>query len=267
MAINALQSASSGLSALNTALDVTANNLANINTTGFKSSRVNYQDLLYLHKLQPGVENAIGDKTPTGVQVGLGVKVASTQLDFTDGAPLQTGRPLDIQIEGQGFLQVGVEQNIGTTAYTRAGNLALNADRELVLANDQGRRIQPVITIDPSATAVSIDSAGRVYATVSGSTVPQLQGQIQLATFPNPGGLLQMGENLYTETAGSGPPTTGEPGTDNRGTIRQGFLENSNVDPTKEMIELIRTQRAFEFNSQSIRAADDSLRSVAQIRR
>jgi flagellar basal-body rod protein FlgG len=250
MAINALQSASSGLSALNTALDVTANNLANINTTGFKSSRVNYQDLLYLQKQQPGVENAIGDKTPAGVQVGLGVKVASTQLDFSEGAPLQTGRPLDIQIEGQGFLQVGVEQNIGTTGYTRAGNLALNADRELVLANDQGRRVQPVITIDPSATAVSIDSAGRVYA-----------------TFPNPGGLLQMGENLYTESAGSGPPTTGEPGTDNRGTIRQGFLENSNVDPTKEMIELIRTQRAFEFNSQSIRAADDSLRSVAQIRR
>lgn len=267
MAINALQSGASGLSALNTALDVTANNLANINTTGFKASRVNYQDLLYLHRAQPGVENAIGDRTPAGVQVGLGVKVASTQIDFNPGAPLQTGRPLDVQIEGDGFFQVGVEPSLGTMAYTRAGNLSLNADRELVMANDQGRRLQPVVTIDPNATAVSIDSAGRVYATVAGNPAPQLQGQIQLATFPNAGGLLQIGENLYTETAGSGAPLIGEPGTDQRGTIRQGFLENSNVDPTREMIELIRTQRAFEFNSQSIRAADDSLRAVAQIRR
>ncbi len=267
MAINALYSSASALSALNTSLDVTANNLANLNTVGFKASRTNFQDLLYLHKLQPGVENAIGDKTPTGIQIGLGTKVSSTQLDFTEGAPLQTGRPLDVQIDGFGFLQVGIEPSQGTTGYTRAGNLALNADREIVMANDQGRRLQPVITIDPNATAISIDNAGRVYATIAGSTQPQLQGQIQLAVFPNAGGLLQIGENIYTETAGSGPPITGEPGTDQRGEIRQGFLENSNVDPTREMVDLIRTQRAFEFNSQVIRAADDSLRAVSQLRR
>lgn len=267
MAMIALQSASTALAALNTSLDVTANNLANINTVGFKSSRVNFQDLLYQTKAVPGVENAIGDRTPTGIQVGLGVKVSSTQLDFTEGAPLQTGRPLDVQIKGFGFLQVGIESDLGSTGYTRAGNLALNADREIVMANDQGRRIQPVITIDPNATSISIDSNGRVYATISGSTDPQLQGQFQTATFPNPGGLLQIGENIYVETAGSGPPLTGEPGTDQRGTLMQGFLENSNVDPTREMIDLIRTQRAFEFNSQVVRAADDSLRAVAQLRR
>lgn len=267
MAMVALQSSSTALSALNTALDVTANNLANMNTVGFKASRTNFEDLLYLTKQQPGVENAIGDKSPCGIQVGLGVKVSSTQLDFTEGAPLQTGRPLDMQIDGFGFFQVQVEPSLGNIAYTRAGNFALNADREIVMANDQGRRLQPVITIDQNATAISIDNSGRVYATIAGSTQPQLQGQIQLATFPNPGGLLQIGENLYTETNGSGPPVTGEPGVDNRGQIREGFLENSNVDPTREMIDLIRTQRAFEFNSQVIRAADDSLRSVSQLRR
>ena len=267
MAMVALESSASGLSALNTSLDVTANNLANLNTVGFKASRTNFQDLLYLHKAQPGVENALRDRTPLGIQIGLGVRVSSTQLDFTEGAPLTTGRPLDVQIKGQGFLQVQVPSELGTTAYTRAGNLSLNANREIVMANNQGYRLQPSIVIDANATSISIDSNGRVYATIAGSTDPQLQGQIQLATFPNPGGLLQMGENLYAETAGSGPPLQGEPGTDNRGTIMQGFLENSNVDPTREMIDLIRTQRAFEFNSQVVRAADDALRSVAQLRR
>lgn len=267
MAINALQSASSALSALNTALDVTSNNLANLNTTGFKADRVNFQDLLYIERAQPGVENAIGDRTPTGLYVGLGVKVSGTQPDFTQGAPVATGRPLDIMIEGDGFFQVTVDPALGTTAYTRSGNLALNRDRELVLANDQGRRLSPSFTIDENATAISIDAAGRVYATVEGEPEPQLQGQLELATFPNPAGLKRIGENLWVESAGSGQPLTGEAGTDSRGRVKQGFLENSNVDPTREMIELIRTQRAFEFNSQTIRAADESLRSVAQIRR
>jgi flagellar basal-body rod protein FlgG len=267
MAINALQSASSGLSALNTALDVIANNLANVNTPGFKGSRANFQDLLYLERAQPGVENANGDQRPTGLYVGLGVKVSGTQNSFQQGAPLRTGEQFDFMIEGEGFFQVGVEPELGGTAYTRAGNFTLNADRQIVLANDQGRRIVPEITIPENATKVEISSDGRVLVTLPGETEPQEQGQIETATFANVTGLKSLGENLFAETSASGAPVTGAAGVDNRGRIMQGFLESSNVDPTRELVELIRTQRAFEMNSQSIRAADDALRSVGQLRR
>lgn len=269
MAINALQSAASGLSALNTALDVTANNLANVNTSGFKAMRANFQDLLYVHKQQPGVENANGDQRPTGLAVGLGVKVSGTQLDFTQGALQTTGRQLDVAIEGDGFFQVTVETDLAAsgTAYTRAGNFAVNSEGELVLANDQGRRLVPGITIPETATGISISSDGRVLITEPGNPVPTELAQLETATFVNPAGLKNVGENLYVETVASGAPQTGNPGADNRGTLRQGMLEASNVDPTRELIELIRTQRAFEMNSQSIRAADETLRSVAQLRR
>src|SRR6187402_2112393 len=151
MANIALQSAATGLSALNTKLDVIANNLANVNTNGFKASRANFQDLLYIERKQPGLENSNGDKRPTGLYVGLGVEVAGTQVDFTQGSPLSTNRPLDAMIEGSGFFQVKVEDQLGGTAYTRAGHFAVNADGELVLANDQGRRIEPQITIPDDA--------------------------------------------------------------------------------------------------------------------
>ncbi|MBL8760211.1 MAG: flagellar basal-body rod protein FlgG [Phycisphaerae bacterium] len=266
MAINALQSASTALSALNTSLDVTANNLANVNTSGFKSSRANFQDLLYIEKAQPGTENAIGDQRPTGLYIGQGVSVSGTQLDFQQGAPLSTGRTLDVMIEGEGFLQVQVEAEQGGFAYTRAGNLTLNSDGELVMANDQGRRVQPTFAIPPEATGVSIGSDGVVTYTTADSTEPQEAGQLQLATFINPAGLIQLGENLYRESAASGDPNLGEPGADGRGRLKQGFLESSNVDPTRELIEMIRTQRAFEMNSQTIRTADETLRAVSQLR-
>jgi flagellar basal-body rod protein FlgG len=269
MAINALQSAASGLSALNTALDVTANNLANVNTPGFKASRVNFQDLLYVEKAQPGSLNQNEDQRPIGLYVGLGVRVSGTQLDFAQGAPQATGRPLDVNINGQGFFRVRVEDSVGVggMAYTRAGNFTLNADGEIVLANDQGRRLEPTIQIPADATNVTIAADGRVLVTLPGQPTPEELGPIELATFINPAGLKQIGENLYVETAASGPPVTGVPGTEGRGTLQSGFLESSNVDPTRELIELIRTQRAFEMNSQSIRAADESLRTVAQLRR
>lgn len=267
MAINALQSAASGLTALDTALDVTANNLANVNTSGYKASRANFQDLLYVEKEQPGTRNANEDQRPTGLYVGLGVKVSGTQLDFTQGAPQATGRPYDVTIQGEGFFQVKVEDALGGTAYTRAGNFALNADGEVVLANDQGRRLEPTVTIPPDALGVEITSDGRVMYTVAGSVEQTEAGRFQLATFANPAGLKQIGENLYTQTDASGAPTQGDPSTDNRGSLSQGFLESSNVDPTRELIDLIRTQRAFEMNSQSIRAADESLRTVAQLGR
>lgn len=268
MAINALQSAATGLSALNTALDVTSNNLANINTDGFKTSRPNFQDLYYIEKARPGVMNANGDSTPTGLYVGLGVKVSGTQLDFEQGAPKATGRTLDVMIEGNGFLRVQVDPSIGDgTGYTRAGNLAINKDGEICMANDEGRRLEPIISIPENAEGIEITTDGRVLVTIPGQVDTQDVGQIELTTFINPQGLKQVGENLYVETEGSGTPISGLPGEDNRGQIQQGFLEASNTDPTRELIDLIRIQRAFEMNSQTIRAADETLRSIANLRR
>ena len=269
MAVIALQSAASGLSALNTQLDVIANNLANVNTAGFKASRANFQDLLYIERAQPGVENANGDQRPTGLYVGLGVRVSGTQVTFEQGAPLATGRDTDLMIEGIGFFRVQVEDSLGNggVAYTRAGNFSLNSDGELVLANDQGRRLDPSVTIPDTAISIEIDSNGRVFVLEPGVAEPQEVGQIEITAFVNPAGLKQVGENLFVETAASGPAIPGTPGEENRGRIVQGQLEASNVDPTRELIEMIRTQRAFEMNSNSIRAADETLRAVAQLRR
>lgn len=269
MAITALQSAATGLQALNVSLDVTANNLANVNTDGFKASRVNFQDLLYVEKGQPGTENANGDQRPIGLYVGLGVDVAGTQLDFTQGPPIETGRSLDLMINGLGFfqVQVGADQAPGGLAYTRAGNFTLNSDGEIVLANDQGQRLQPTITVPSNATSIQINADGQVYAFEPGQSDPTNLGQIQLAGFINPCGLKQLGENLFAETAASGPPIVGNPQEDGRGQLQEGFLEGSNVDPTKELINLIRTQRAFEMNSQSIRTADEVLQTISQLRR
>lgn len=268
MANIALQSAATGLSALNTKLDVISNNLANVNTTGFKASRANFQDLLYIERAAPGTENAIGDKRPTGLYVGLGVQVSGTQNDFTQGTLLNTNRDLDVAIEGIGFFKVKVEDNTGNgVAYTRAGNFTKNADGDLVLANDQGRRLDPNIPIPPDAISIKIGADGKVSVIKPGSTTPEEVGQIQLTAFVNPAGLKSIGENLWVETSASGSPLDGNPGTDNRGALKQGLLEASNVDPTFELIEMIRTQRSFEMNSNSIRAADATLQAIAQLRR
>ncbi|MBX3323783.1 MAG: flagellar basal-body rod protein FlgG [Phycisphaeraceae bacterium] len=268
MAIIALQSAASGLNALNTKLDVIANNLANVNTEGYKASRANFQDLLYIERAQPGVENPNGDERPTGLYVGLGVKVSGTQQEFSQGAPISTGQELDLMIEGRGFFQVQVEPELGGgTAYTRAGNFVLNSDGDIVLANDQGRRLEPNINIPQEAVKVDVSTDGQVWYIVAGETEPQVAGQIELASFINPAGLRQVGENLWVESAASGNPVVGVPGENSTGRVRQGMLEASNVDPARELIELIRTQRAYEMNSQSIRAADQALQTIAQLRR
>jgi flagellar basal-body rod protein FlgG len=269
MAVLAMQSAASGLKALNTQLDVIANNLANINTSGYKASRANFQDLMYIERAQPGVENAHGDERPTGLYVGLGVLVSGTQVNFEQGSQLSTGNTYDLMINGPGFFRVSVQDELGPNgmAYTRAGNFTLNSDGEIVLANDQGRRLDPNITIPDDAEKITIQADGRVMVLQPGNAEPTEVGQLQIATFINPTGLAQVGENLFVETAASGPPLEGNPGEESRGTILQGILETSNVDPTRELIEMIRTQRAFEMNSNSIRAADETLRSIAQLRR
>jgi flagellar basal-body rod protein FlgG len=269
MSTTAMQTAASGLSALNTALEVTANNLANVNTPGFKSSRANFQDLLYIEKAQPGAENANGDKTPTGLYVGLGVKVSGTQVNFTQGSPINTGNQFDVAIQGNGFFRVIVPENtgVGGFAYTRNGQFTPNADGQLVLVGDPGRRLADDIVIPKDATGVDIKSDGRVFGLRPGSNTPELLGTIQLTNFVNPAGLKQIGGNLFGETAASGTPITGDPETNNFGTLLAHNYEASNVDPTRELIDLIRTQRAFEMNSQTIRAADETLRTVAQLGR
>ncbi|MEQ8317356.1 MAG: flagellar basal-body rod protein FlgG [Phycisphaerales bacterium] len=270
MAAIALQSAASGLRALSTRLDVTANNLANVNTEGFKASRANFQDLYYIERQQPGVETATGDQRPTGLYVGLGVKVSGTQVSFEQGAPIETGNDLDIFIEGDGFFRVQVEDSIapGSVAYTRAGNFTLNADGEIVLANSEGRRLVDGIKIpDNAIRPIEISANGEVWVRVPGSEQLQSAGQIELATFINNKGLKQLGNNLFAETVASGAPQSGAPLEDSRGGLRNNALESSNVDPTRELIELIRTQRAFEMNSQSIRTADEALSTISQLRR
>lgn len=268
MAVSALHSASTGLSALSTSLDVIANNLANANTDGFKSSRANFQDLLYIEKQQPGVENANGDQRPTGLYVGLGTKVSGTQVNFAQGSPRETGRDLDLMIDGNGFFQVEVGDDTGEgLAYTRAGNFAVNADGEMVLATDQGRRLVPGIEIPEEATKIDVTADGVVSVSVPGQFEVEEVGELEIATFINPAGLKQIGENLFVPSTASGDPNIGEPGEAERGTIQQGFLESSNVDPVRELVDLIRTQRSFELNSQSIQAADEALQTIGQLRR
>jgi len=268
MAIIALHSASTGLSALSTSLDVIANNLANANTDGFKASRANFQDLLYAERAQPGTENSNGDIRPTGLYVGLGTKISGTQVNFSQGAMQNTGGELDLAIEGDGFFQVEVGDDTGEgIAYTRAGNFALNADGEIVLATDQGRRLVPSVQIDPNAVGVSIGNDGVVSQLLPGQNEPQIVETLQLATFVNPAGLKQLGENLYLPSAASGDANIGDPLEDGRGGVRQGFLEGSNVDPVIELVNLIKTQRAFELNSQSIQAADEALQTIGRLRR
>lgn len=268
MAYIALQSAATGLSALNTKLDVIANNLANVNTTGFKSSRANFQDLLYVERAAPGVEDTLGQRRPTGLYVGLGVKVAGTQVDFTQGSLINTNRPLDLAIEGMGFFKVKVEPSLSPSgfAYTRAGQFAINDQGQLVLANDQGRLLEPEFTIPTDALSVTVTADGHVQVLQPGNSQPNDLGQLTLGTFVNPAGLKQLGGNLFGESAASGQPIEGNPLTDQFGSVKQGYLEGSNVDPTTELVEMIRTQRAFEMNSNSIRAADETLRTVAQLR-
>ena len=265
-----LNSSASGMSALNTQLDVIANNIANAGTTAFKASRANFQDLYYIEKTQPGVEsqstNAI---SPIGLFVGLGTEVSGTQLDFRQGTAIPTGRPLDIMINGEGFLQVDTGDIGDGIGYTRAGALALDANGNLVMANDVGYRIEPAIQIPENATQVTVGKDGMVIAQLPGQTDPVELGQLELATFQNPAGLEAIGDNIYLETFGSGPPNTGVPGDPGigAGTITANTLEGSNVDPVTQLVDLIRTQRTFEMNSQVFDAADETLQTVVNLGR
>jgi flagellar basal-body rod protein FlgG len=268
MAITALHSAATGLRALSTRIDVVANNLANAETTAFKRSRVNFEDLFYLQLKQPGASNAAGDASPAGIFDGLGTKIANTQLDLEQGSLEDTRRDLDVGIQGDGFFKVKVLDSIGDGfAYTRNGNFFVNNKGELVLGVGDGYKLEPPITLPNNATEITISQTGLVEFKQPGNTAPKQAGQIKISQFINPQGLKLLGGGLYVETQASGPPTDSNPGDDGTGITLQGFLEASNVDPVKELVSLIKTQRAFELNSQSIQSADQALQTIGNLRR
>jgi flagellar basal-body rod protein FlgG len=254
-----LNVAATGMSAQETQLDTIANNLANANTTGYKRQDAQFEDLLY-QNARTAAQNSDGNVAPTNTQVGTGVRVVATTRSFAEGTINQTGNPLDVAIEGQGFF--AVSQTDGTLAYTRAGSFQLDSQGRITTPD--GLPLDPPITVPNNATSVSVAADGTVSAVQPGSTSPNTLGQITLTTFPNPGGLNATGHNLFTPTAASGEAITGAPGTDGRGTMMSGSLEGSNVDVVSEMVNLIRAQRAYEINSKVISAADEMLRNATQ---
>jgi flagellar basal-body rod protein FlgG len=268
MAITALNSAATGLRALSTRIDVVANNLANAETTAFKRSRVNFEDLMYLTMKQPGAQTAQGDISPAGIFVGLGTKISNTQLDLEQGSLESSSRPLDVGIEGPGFFKVKILSSVGNgEAFTRNGNFFVNKEGELVLGMGDGYKLDPPIQVPNNTIELSISKDGTVSALVAGSTTKRSIGNLELNTFVNPQGLQLLGGSLFQETEASGAPTTGRPGENGTGQTLQGFLETSNVDPVKELVTLIKTQRAFELNSQSIQTADQALQTIGNLRR
>jgi flagellar basal-body rod protein FlgG len=242
-----------------TKLDTIANNLANANTVGYKRQEAEFEDLLY-QTLRAPAPNGTGGAAPTGVQVGAGARVVATNRSFSEGAIQQTGNPLDIAIEGNGFL--AVQRPNGDTAFTRGGALKLDAQGRMVTSD--GLPLEPAISVPADATSVVISSDGIVSATQPGQTTPTQLGQLQLTTFPNPGGLNAIGPNLFEKSQSSGDPVTGAAGSGGRGTLMQGATEGSNVEVVDEMIGLIRTQRAYEINSKVVSAADEMLRNATQ---
>ena len=267
MSVQTLYTAATGMEAMETKLDVIANNLANINTTGFKKDRANFEDLLYRTEAYPGVRDATQTPTAVGTQVGLGVRVTSTQTDHGQGTLQQTGRDLDVAIQGSGFLRV-VDPMTQNTMYTRAGNLDINANGQLVIGSAQtGRLLDPPLTIPNDAMAIQIAENGEVSVRQPGVTQLANVGTIQMAQFINPDGLLKVGENMYLETDASGQEQAANPGEDGLGMLRQGNLEASNVQPVQELIDLITTQRAFEMNSQAVQAGDQVMQNISNLRR
>ncbi len=261
--IRSLYTAATGMEAQQLNIDVIANNLANVTTTGFKRSRVDFQDLLYQTIRTAGAAQAQGVQIPTGVQVGLGTRVASVQKLFTQGDFQMTGNKLDLLIEGNGFFQVMLPS--GNLAYTRDGSFKIDGQGRLVTSD--GYPVQPEITIPAGAKEISIGEDGTVSATLAGQTAPQELGQIQLVGFTNPAGLESIGRNLFVQTEASGEPVPGTPGQDGLGTLAQGYIEMSNVKVVEEMVNMIIAQRAYEVNSKSIQAADEMLNIANNIRR
>ena len=258
----ALNIAATGMSAQETQLEGVSNNIANSNTVGYKKQRVDFQDLLYQQVRAAGAPTSATTMSPTGLQLGSGVRVVGTSRIFLQGTLTTTNNQLDLAIEGNGFLTV--QQPDGTLAYTRAG--ALQADGQGRIVTPEGMPIEPPITIPQNSTSISISATGAVTAQVSGQTAPVSVGQISLANFVNPAGLQSNGHNLFTPTLASGQAIVGLPGEQGLGTLLQGSTEDSNVNIVDEMIGLITAQRAYELNSKVVTTADQMLQAANQMR-
>ncbi len=259
--MRALDIAATGMHAQQLYVDVTSQNLANINTTAYKLQRPEFQDLLYQNEKRVGTNSAdSGTIVPTGIQIGLGVKTGAIYRNTNQGTLQNTSNSLDVAIQGKGFLQITLPT--GELAYTRAGALQLSPDGTIVTSD--GNQVEPAITIPPTATAISINQSGEVFATIPNQVAPQNLGQFQTASFINEAGLQAIGGNMYMETVASGAPVTGTPGTNGYGTILQGYLESSNVDAVTELTNLIKAQRVYEMNSKVISKSDEMLQNLNQ---
>ena len=259
--IRSLWIAKTGLDAQQTQMDVIANNLANVSTSGFKRSRAVFEDLLYQTMRQPGAQSSQQTQLPSGLQLGTGVRPVATERIFTQGNLQQTGNDKDVAIQGAGFFQVLLPD--GTTAYTRDGSFQSDSQGQMVTSS--GYVVQPAITIPANTQSITIGRDGTVSVTQAGSVAPVQVGSLQLATFINPAGLEAKGENLYVETAASGTANTNTPGSNGAGLLNQGYVETSNVNVAEELVNMIQTQRAYEINSKAITTSDQMLQKLTQL--
>ncbi|RKZ91221.1 MAG: flagellar basal-body rod protein FlgG [Gammaproteobacteria bacterium] len=249
-----------GLEAQQTRMSVISNNLANVNTTGFKQDKAAFEDLLYQTIRQPGAQSTSDSTLPSGLMIGTGVRVVATEKQHTQGSIVQTGNALDMAVKGKGFFQVLMVN--GDLNYTRDGTFQINEDGEVVTSS--GYPLEPSITVPPDTLSITIGTDGTVSITQPNTPTPTIIGNMELADFVNPTGLQPLGENLYQETGASGPPVVGVPGLDGVGTIIGGALEQSNVNVVTELINMIETQRAYEMNSKAISTADEMLQFITQ---
>lgn len=261
--MRALSIAATGMMAQQLNVEVISNNIANMNTTGFKRQRAEFQDLIYQNLERPGVaSSASGNIVPVGVQIGVGVKVGAVGRVTEQGNLVRTDNPYDIAISGRGYFQVTLPS--GETGYTRAGNMAVNAEGQIVTS--EGYQIEPAITVPPNALSMSVSRDGVISVVLQGEPQPQQLGQLELAAFINPPGLAAIGDNLFLETPASGAPTIGAPATEGYGQLTQGFLETANVNAVEEISALIVAQRAYEMNARIITATDEMLQTASQLR-
>jgi len=261
--LKSLDVAATGMHAQQDKINVIANNLANVSTTGFKKNRANFQDLIYQTEKAPGLSNSAGNPNPTSTQYGLGVKVGDTSKEFGQGALKNTQNPLDVAVEGAGFFQI--VRPDGSIAYSRAGGFKLDNQGRIVTSD--GYLLEPQITVPADATNILIGEDGTVSVQQAGQVDATEIGNIQIADFVNVGGLKAMGRNLFEETTASGPAIVSVPGENGTGMLLQGFLENSNVDMVTEMVNMITGQRAYEINSKSVKTSDTMLQTAVNLKR
>lgn len=261
--MRAMNIAATGMHAQQLNVEVISNNIANINTTGYKRQRAEFQDLLYENIRRPGAPSTdSGTLVPSGIQIGLGVKTAAVYRIGDQGSLQLTENALDIAVEGEGYFQIDLPD--GSTGFTRAGSFQLNAQGQIVTAD--GFLLQPGLTVDPQSTDIAVNASGEVIIKLPGQVEDTIVGQIQIASFSNKAGLEAIGSNIFLETAASGAPNSAAPGTPGLGTVRQGFLEASNVNVVAELTNMITAQRAYEMNSKVIQTTDEMYRTVTQMR-